>query len=354
MASVAPKNHRHYTPVLKSKDGEFQALRELGASAKTRISPLVELAPPSRTQTLERACDRLTSKLKAGWGTADRIFVDTIRIDSAARTAAGEEAAGHLFKKAASAGVQAIPVTGLRRSPAHATAVKQHAADHGVGAALRIAGADARSATLPAQVAGILSQIGLQPDSVDLILDLESVDPGVAPIVGQGLVPIISALPHLADWRSFTVVSSAFPGNLGGRTGITTAPRGERDLWLTLLAQNPVRKPTYGDYAIETPGFFDFLPYMEPFAAIRYAATSEWLIVRGTSVRKPPKYDQFRHLSATVVAHRSFKGAAFSWGDGFIAACANGTGTLGSLTTWRAVGTNHHLELVASELPNIP
>jgi hypothetical protein len=86
-------------------------------------------------------------------------------------------------------------------------------------------------------------------------------------------------------------------------------------------------------------------------AAIRYTLADRWLIVRGKSLRQNPAgFSQYYSLSRTLAARSDFMGAAFSWGDGEIQKRARRQGTTGNLTTWVAVGTNHHLALVSDQV----
>ena len=56
---------------------------------------------------------------------------------------------------------------------------------------------------------------------------------------------------------------------------------------------------------------------------------------------------------ATVLDSGFFCGADFSAGDEYIEGCAAGTMSTGSLTTWRWVGTNHHIEKVARDVASL-
>jgi hypothetical protein len=84
-------------------------------------------------------------------------------------------------------------------------------------------------------------------------------------------------------------------------------------------------------------------------AIIRYSTDDNWLLVKGRNVRDHG-YEQFNDLSRLLVANPAFKGPEFSWGDKYIAACAADKERPGNATTWRKVGTNHHITLVADQL----
>ena len=46
-------------------------------------------------------------------------------------------------------------------------------------------------------------------------------------------------------------------------------------------------------------------------------------------------------------------GPEFSEGDRYISECAGGSAGTGNLTTWRKVGTNHHLEKVVRDISSL-
>lgn len=96
---------------------------------------------------------------------------------------------------------------------------------------------------------------------------------------------------------------------------------------------------------------------------LRYTIAEEYLIVKGAAVRdvkgkggrivrKGRGYDQMRYLCQILITHSNFYGEEFSMGDKYIVDCANGIVSTGTAETWRRVGTNHHLAVVASQIAN--
>ncbi len=109
----------------------------------------------------------------------------------------------------------------------------------------------------------------------------------------------------------------------------------------------------FGDYAISHPVPKELDPRtMRMSASIRYTTESEWLVVKGRNVRQFG-FDQYFALSKALVERPEFSGLSFSWGDQYIADCADGITGPGNATTWRKVGTNHHITLVTRELANL-
>ncbi len=64
-------------------------------------------------------------------------------------------------------------------------------------------------------------------------------------------------------------------------------------------------------------------------------------------------FGQYRELCRQVSASAFYYGADFSEGDKYINDCASGSVSTGRLTTWRWVGTNHHLEKVSLDTANL-
>jgi hypothetical protein len=351
MATTTTFDHRHYVPILKGKEGEYGALKELGAAARELTTPLVEIPPPDAGRPLENVLDRFGQRMASRWGTDDYLFFDLLW-DSQQRTTANQHPLRHVADDARNRGLRVIPVTGLARDGGYQAATQHAAARLGHGAAIRLEPTDVQGdpQALAAALDQLLAAIQVAPDAVDLIIDLRAVAAAFPSFLAQAVEQFINAMARRDEWRTLTLASSAFPDNLAGRPAASTIPRHDWELWNAAVARQPRRLPAFGDYAIQSPPLAVYLPYMEPAASVRYATDTEWLILRGRSVRRGSGFSQFHSLSRTLIARPEYRGAAFSWGDAFIDACAQRTSNPGSLTTWRKVGTSHHLELVARQV----
>jgi hypothetical protein len=87
-------------------------------------------------------------------------------------------------------------------------------------------------------------------------------------------------------------------------------------------------------------------------ASIRYTTPESWLIVKGRNVNQYG-FEQYYDLCKQLIGRPEYVGPEFSWGDEFIWKCAQETAGTGNATTWRKVGVNHHLTLVARQLSNL-
>jgi hypothetical protein len=136
----------------------------------------------------------------------------------------------------------------------------------------------------------------------------------------------------------------------------STLPRREWELWKTLQRRPgilPRHDLIFGDYAITHPVPKELDPRtMRMSASIRYTTRDNWLVVKGRNVRQYG-FEQYFELCKELVQRPEYEGRDFSWGDKYISDCADGMTGPGNATTWRKVGTNHHLTRVMREIANL-
>ena len=91
---------------------------------------------------------------------------------------------------------------------------------------------------------------------------------------------------------------------------------------------------------------------MRPSASIRYTAQDSWLVLKGKNLRGNG-FGQFYQVSRDLIARPEYSGRNFSWGDAYIYECGDELAGPGNLTTWRKVGTSHHLVFAVRQLANL-
>ena len=168
----------------------------------------------------------------------------------------------------------------------------------------------------------------------------------------------VGILPHLASWRSVTVIAGAFPPGLGPlvRNIWNRIPRSDWLGWHLLVtgSRRPQRLPAYGDYAIADPP----LPHVGRatiLAQLRYTTPDLFLVWKGHDAHKHASgFGQFHAICANLLTRPDFRGAAFSAGDTDIAAKAGASGSPGNAETWRKIATSHHLETAREQIANLP
>ena len=167
------------------------------------------------------------------------------------------------------------------------------------------------------RIAEVLQAVGTDASRSHLILDVFAIDQAQISLLLAILPGIISGLPYLDQWLSFTLLSGAFPVNLSEvAPGVGTFARNDWILWQQLASIQRGRMPSFGDYGIAHPAPQEEVDprFMHVSASIRYTASHQWLIFRGRDVRHPAHggFTQFRNLSAQVVAHPAYTGATLA------------------------------------------
>ena len=159
-------------------------------------------------------------------------------------------------------------------------------------------------------------------------------------------------------WRRVILAAASFPIDLSevDAATSTTIPRREWQLWRALQRRRtglPQQGIIYSDYAIAHPLPRELDPrFMMMSASIRYTTDEDWLVVKGRNVRQYG-FEQYFDLCRTLVELPEFYGPTFSWGDEYIARCAAREVGPGNATTWRKVGTNHHITVVVRAIANL-
>jgi hypothetical protein len=344
-------NHKHYVPILKGKRAEFPALGSL--KSKVGITPLIEAVPSGGPQQTPR-------RMSGQWPADAPYFIDLLFLDDVDDTdvpAAATHPVRLCFAEVENQEQVAVPVTAISRSPGYQSAIQQVVAQQKRGLVLRLTPDDFEDADEMAEtLEAFPGFFGLEPDEIDLLLDIGSVVSMSAGLVAQMHRANIDLVPNLNMWRTLTVASSAFPLSLAPLSRDQWNPSSRLDWrgWRQLVigTKQPSRLPAFGDYGIAHPQ----LPpegRATILAQLRYATPESWIIWKGRNAITEG-FDQFFAICADLVNRPEFRGGYFSWGDAEIAQKAANVGSSGSAETWRRIGTNHHIETVLEQIANLP
>ena len=351
----------HYVPVLKWRQGEYQALMRLDDDAKKAIVPLLEITPPDydfelqeTKKTIDEHLSTFAGRLKAKWGSR-MALVDTVLLDPTDRMETGTHPLLWLMDEVRPQGGHLVPVTGLDRDAATQNAVRiAHQVDH-CGAALRCSLEDAAD-DFDTRVETLLEQIEVEINMLDIIIDLKR--PNFDPVDGlaQLLAAVLAGADAFHSARSVTIVATAFPETMAEVSApIAFVRRREWELYGALLGHLKAgqRQPAFGDYCIAAPDLFQGdMRLIKPSATVRYTTDGGWVIAKGPNVRDNG-FLQYRERCRTVVDSGRYLGPTFSMGSEYVDQCRLGNASTGSLTTWRWVGTNHHIAKVVHDLASL-
>jgi Beta protein len=354
-----------YVPVLKGKEGEYAALEALRAEVRPRLMPLIEIPPipydygnDRPAKSLAEHVSGVAERLKRCWGNTP-LFLDLPWFEEEERLDDGRVAVEKVLTDCANLKLKAVPVVSRRTSDDYAAAAGRYSRKSGTGACVRLLIEDFEGdVDLEDEVDRVLAGLGgLDIASVDLVIDLEDLGSEAhrAMLVARS---VFQLTPRSRQWRRVILAAASFPQDLSDLDAatFTTLPRREWELWQT-LQRRPKNLPRpdliFGDYAISHPVPKELDPRtMRMSANIRYTAPGTWLVVKGRNVRQYG-FDQYFELCKALVNRPEYSGREFSWGDTYIDDCAAGMTGPGNATTWRKVGTNHHIMIVMRELANL-
>lgn len=353
-----------YVPILKAKPAEFVALREARTAERRAMLPLVELlssADDADPAALESEIAVQVGRLRDAWGGKYALAVDTIYLADTLPLTGGRLAV-EVISDLAKGLLRVIPVARLTDDPSLTQAIQRVAAKDKHGVVLRIGGDDLQEdvADINIWITDTLRDLGLTPAAIDLVVDLGPVDANSASLATRAARSLVRNVVHLPDWRTLTLASGAFPTDLSQVPAQTigTLPRFDATIWTSVTSRPLNRKPDFGDYAVQHPQLATGVPFA-PAPQLRYTIDGDWLIYKG-SKRNPRGSQQFYDHCAHLVGSGNYSGAGFSFGDEYIdgAAASAPSGATpvvgpGNPTTWRQVGTSHHLAFIVDRLASL-
>jgi hypothetical protein len=345
-----------YVPVLKGRQGEFAALPELQEFTRERILPLVEIVPgpDDEPTTLRQVIDKSVRKLRSWAGR--RLLLDSGLLPADVLVGEGVGAVAFAVMRAHElAGANATPVVRLNDEPlAYSDATAIHG-DYTGGIALRLGTEDLEDdpEDVVEALRDVLQALSVGPSDVDLVFDLGPVSGDLAVHAGARFVAdLLRALPTPDDWREVIVTSGAFPADLSfvesWRLGEPL--RYDAQLYDRLQQRRRLpRLPLYGDYAVAHPVMSNGPAFSAP-PQLRYTVADRWLTMKGGR-NDPRGHEQFYVVCEHIRDHPEFVGAALGQADDRIAnARQHGPG---NTSTWRQIGTTHHLDYVVQRITTL-
>ncbi|MDN5918648.1 MAG: beta family protein [Pseudonocardia sp.] len=338
-----------YVPVLKGKPAELTALTLIQPATRSRVLPLVEFVPGPDPEDVKRTVDRTIKGLKKISGF--RLMLDTGLLDPSVDVAAGRNALGYAVESARGVGIPAVPVVRLGDDERSIRAARDSDATSGTGVAVRLSFEDLDDDpdVIATSITGLLDRLGLDRPDADIVLDVGAVDSERA--AARLVRDVIGELDAVDKWRTLIVTAGAFPADLSAVSPweVGALPRRDALLWDHIRRRRTTRLPLFGDYAVAHP----LLSTGTQFRAapqLRYTVSDRWLAIKG-KVNDPRGHDQFYEICEMVTGHPEFAGAALGTADTRIATPR--ARDPGNATTWRALGTAHHLDLVVQRLTNL-
>lgn len=361
----APFDHGHYVPIILTRQGERLALRVLDPRVKDQCTPLFVMHPVPKNldtggpqSTVDEHVRKAPAQLVRDWGTRPAM-IDLRHLPADERMADGEHPLAWLVEACAAAGLLLAPVVSATRDSAYRQAAFLIAQAIGTGLCFRLPPSEWTDLSTPSgagRLLALVSETGLPPEAIHLVLDVEG-DVNAAPsITATALRDALKALPDATRWRSVTVAGTGMPTGTAevGADQVANLPRLEWQVWRLLTSSPDHRLPSFGDYCVQHPDpMSDFDPrFMQSAAQLRYTIPQHWFVARGRGMRVGGT-EQVRELAAQVIAHPQYSGRQFSWGDEWLADCAARACSAGNQMVWRKAATSHHITYVVRQIANL-
>jgi len=347
-----------YVPALRWRQGEYQALARLAASAKDRIMPYItipevefdfELWQPKKT--VQEHVHPFAARFNAKWG-ARPAWVGVHHSISGKPMADGRNIFTYVFEALRTFQANAIPAVPLDASTAMVASVRAIIAIDGLGVAIAVRLEDLMKADARTRIGTLAASLGLMLDEVDLLIDLGA--PNFEPyhtFAGA----FVAAMRRVGDgyaFRNFVMIGTAIPETFRDvAKGADQLPRHDWLFYQALIGRIPagMRQPNYGDYTIVHPEFAPVdMRKIKSAGKLVYTTPTAWEVRKGGAFRDNP--EQMHDHCASIVASGRFSGASFSSGDDYIAKCAARTKGASNQPWWKFVTINHHITHVLDDL----
>lgn len=345
-----------YVPVLKWKSGEQNALGALDEKDKERIMPLIEILQDEEDGDLPLLNG--VKRIEKYWGLSPFFLDVTSYVNISSDTNIESHPYTISSKVASEHDLTPVLVATLSLDRVGIQVLKAVLSGKSWNVALRLTEDDLESDQLKDLLDDFIESLETKKNKIFIILDFQDIGNRTQKSHARTVLSYIDEFPYWDKWKEVIITGTSFPESLQGfEKGITALPRVNWLAWIIAcekLMERDMRKPIFSDYGI--CGVFPpptYQPYMVMSANIRYTADDNWLIFRGHSVKKEG-FEQFHYLCEKITEHDAYKGERFSSGDKHIAKCAKMECGPGNATTWRTVGTSHHIALVLEQLANLP
>jgi len=350
---MLPIENKSYTPALRWKKGEMEALDSLDDVSKERILPHI-VFPPTTVRDIEnkRVLSRdefslvQVGRLQKYWsGRPCLLDLRFLRFDP---DDSGSDAArvSDFLLKARSFGCKVIPVIDADVDTYRASAMSAYILNSSTGGAIRIGLNDLQNDGLEEMLNTLLSSMRIPAPECILIVDLA--DAAIANVASfvRFTTEWLARLHHFGAWKRIIVEASNYPTtNPAPHNGKFIVSRNEWLSWEQVVKadRDILGWAQFGDFGADH-GQIDFSGGGRTIIHMRYATANGWIVERGG---KPiDTHDgTIWTVAKRIVGSGQFVGERFSAGDEFVSLCSSKEGGPGNATTWRWANMVHHMTL---------
>lgn len=356
-------------PILRWKQAEQKALKDLSKEQKDRILPMIVLLYPAGNKELRNGkikpnWDEITVKVPQeilkNWGDGRKFFIDFNNIVGV--TEERLKIVEELIHNALQLKLSPILVVDLCDCEVFVNGVFDVATKNTLGLCLRFKEADITK--IADEIDGFkeayhVSDWGRVSIMMDLMQNLDQE-------VFQEALEEMMALEQYDLFDNIVIASGAFPVDMSRITSEKNlVPRLDWQNWDAFRHKyNSKRYPFFADYTIRYPAIQSEQCKFTPTATIKYTLLNAWRIFKG----EVGKFEQCLAAANVFIDDEEFRGEDFSAGDRYIAEKGRyfeeyenekmrlldkgkkGTGNAG---TWLYAGINHHIVTVLDQISNL-
>jgi hypothetical protein len=341
-------NTHHYYPQLFWKKAEQEALDVTPSNIQSNMTPILIMPDIDYDFIDQKYKKNLVNHLKdfgvnlsTSWHIDTPVMLDVELLEK--HSLPNQHPLDICIGQADAYNKNIIPLIQSNSSSNYLASVNQHLS---YGVAIKIKLQEIQS------LLAIASKLQTDHKNIDVILDLEHINQ-INNQLDQTVLSCLAYIESIANWRSIILASTSYPSSQAGipQNQVYRTPRLGWHLWANIIQMNTLpRTPGYSDYPVSDASADIVDPrFMNPYASARYSDFSNWIFVKGKSV-KGNGWGQLKILCDILRNDQSFQGRQYSWGDEFIDDVANGSKPTGGPKEWRKVAHNHHFMMVFDQL----
>lgn len=344
-----------YLPILRARDGAFQAVSTLSPKARSRLTPIFDVPAPvlKEGKTLDDYLNKRVDGIHKCWERERPVYIDVHDINPDLRTSDGRQPITYLIDTLRQYGSIAIPVTGAlaERGKDYVDAVRQLVASHQHGVCFRLSRDELEEAALLRQsLDELLDSLKYDPSQIDVALDFRYVGRDNVERLRATALEALATISAVGAFRNVAFAGSSIPEQLGkaDQGKIRREKRVELDAWsqiITGIANARQRVPVaLSDYGVVGAYYVPPAKFVQAPSRIRYTTLTEHVFLRA-------KRNEYRKICEQLVASDAYqKDSTFSTGDRNLSRAAQGLQKgSGAPAIWVANDTNRHLELVSAQ-----
>lgn len=338
-----------YTPILKGRAGEFEALQHVSSTTLANIQPVIELVSSGvEGVDTDKLIHTFIKRIRAGVV----IGVDPTHLSPSEQASTSFRVVAEALH---SSGIPIRPVVRIEDAKEIHSAAREVAQLHSQGVVLRLGSVDhdPTQGLLENTVLQTLPALGVAEEEVDLLIDYGEV---VSARDVERVIPVAAEIvtwSQARPWRSITLAAGAFPGSIStlpaGKASVL--PRFDAMLWSAIRQHSAIAELGFGDYGVAHPAPSKGAA-RSPMPNLRYTTNGTWTVYRQATPKELGN-ERFYEICSKVTESLDWVGEDYSWGDRQIAQCAERLSGPGNATKWRAYGTSHHLATVTDRLATL-